>query len=611
MPRMKTTDSTNKNDFLWIFPLNVYAALLRSLPGQSPWLVYGELSSDDFDALQVSDVSLVELAGLLVSAQQKRVDRVLSALDCDVGARVLEVGCGQGALVDLLASRGFEAIGIDRHAAVLANAALAHASADQLVCCSFEQYRDDAGFDTVIFHNSARYCLPITLFHKALELLRPGGQLLICDEFVVCNNDRVDPQPLPLLDHVLALAKRMGFEVSSCEDQTADTHRFQQILVTVLERSQKALAELVCESDSTIQRLVTELQNETDASAHGERTHVLLSLHAPRSVQGFKNQTLGAPVLRNAADLTPEAYRQVFEDSFSVPFDPALWSWKYHSGRGVSVVAERGGQAVAHYGGVIRQIVYFSEPRKAVQICDVMVSPQERGFFSRNSLFFKTAASMLEQYAGYKADNLLGFGFPNLKAMHVAQRLGLYDKTDELMQIALAPHSTQEPLSDGNWRVCAADFGGALQARAEQLWQQMKAGFSDAILGVRDGDYLSYRFLQRPGLSYNCYTVMQGQDVKAVAFSREHGDRQLLMDIVAAPEHLEDALLSILRTAGQNKPYHFWLTAGQLARVTTQAEHFYITATGIQVPCNRWSPGPETQRLKNAWWLTAGDMDFL
>ncbi|MDP2285013.1 MAG: hypothetical protein Q8L06_12795, partial [Pseudohongiella sp.] len=129
--------------------------------------------------------------------------------------------------------------------------------------------------------------------------------------------------------------------------------------------------------------------------------------------------------------------------------------------------------------------------------------------------------------------------------------------------------------------------------------------------GVRDGDYLSYRFLQRPGLSNNCYTVMQGQDVKALAFSREHGDRQLLMDIIAAPEHLEDVLLSILISAGQNKPCHFWLTAGQLARVTTQAEHFHITATGIQIPCNRWSPGPETQRLKGAWWLTAGDMDFL
>ncbi|MDO9478034.1 MAG: GNAT family N-acetyltransferase [Pseudohongiella sp.] len=608
---MKTTDSINKNDFLWIFPLNVYAALLRSLPGQSPWLVYGELSSDDFDALQVSDASLAELAGWLVSAQQKRVDRVLSALDCDVGARVLEVGCGQGALVDLLSSRGFDVIGIDRHAAVLANATLAHASADQLVCCSFEQYRDDAGYDTLIFHNSARYCLPITLFRKALELLRPGGQLLICDEFVLCNNDSIDPQPLPLLDHVLALAKRMGFEVSDCEDLSADTNRFQQILVAVLERSQKALAGLTGESEADIQRLVTELQNETDASAHGARTHVLLSLHAPRSVPTLKNHTPGAPVLRNAADLTAESYRQVFEDSFSAPFDPALWSWKYDSGRGASVVAERGGQAVAHYGGAIRQIVYFSEHRKAVQICDVMVSPEERGFFSRNSLFFKTAASMLEQYAGYKADNLLGFGFPNLKAMHVAQRLGLYDKTDELMQIALAPQLPEASLPDEGWRVCIAEFDRTLRAHAEQLWLQMKAGFANAIIGVRDGDYLSYRFLQRPGLSYNCYTVMKGQVVKAVAFSREHGDRQLLMDIIAAPEHLEDALLSILRSAGQNRPYHFWLTAGQLARVTTQADHFHIAATGIQIPCNRWSPGPETQRLKGAWWLTAGDMDFL
>jgi hypothetical protein len=83
------------------------------------------------------------------------------------------------------------------------------------------------------------------------------------------------------------------------------------------------------------------------------------------------------------------------------------------------------------------------------------------------------------------------------------------------------------------------------------------------------------------------------------------------MDILAAPEHIEQALLAVLQSASHKLPIHFWLTSGQLSRVISQTERFDVTTTGIQLPCNRWSPGPQTERLINAWWLTAGDMDFL
>lgn len=619
MRHMETTDHINNVEDSWIFPLNVYATLLNTLVHHAPWLVYGEFSSDEFDALQQTPVDThpaSQLADALVCAQQRRVDRLLAAVRGRMGARVLEVGCGQGALVDVLHARGFDASGIDVNAGLLASSPLNNTLADRLICCAFENYCNDAGFDVLIFHGSARYVLPLTLFDKALDLLKPGGQLLICDEFVVCCDDVADPQPLAVLDHFLALAKRVGFNCLHCDDLSADTNRFQQILVGLLNRLKADLPWLTGESENAIHQLLTDLQNETIAGANGSRKHVLLSLQAPVTGVDRKKQQPGTLRLRNAATLPPESYRQVFETSFSAPFDPELWAWKYHSGRGASVVAERDGQAVAHYGGVVRQIAYFSHDHAAVQICDVMVLPQERGFFSRNSLFFKTAASMLEQHAGYKAASLLGFGFPNLKAMHVAQRLGLYDKTDELMQIALAPQLPDKQLPDehlpkDHCRVDEVEFDDTLQTQTDYLWQQMKSGFADAIIGVRDRSYLCYRFLQRPGLHYQCLTVMQGDQLLAVAFTRDHGDRRLLMDIIAAPQHLECALLSILQSAASDKPCHFWLTAGQLARVISQANEYCVTATGIQIPCNRWSPGPPTALLVNAWWLTAGDMDFL
>ena len=616
---MKTADRIKNNNASWIFPLNVYASLLQTLSGQSPWLVYGEMSAQEletFHGLPASATGLVSRTDALIAAQHKRVQRLLAAVQplsvhSEAASRVLEVGCGNGELVGMLLSRGFDAIGIDCCETPLANSTLSETTVQRLSCCRFEEFTDRAGFDVLIFHNSARYFLPLTLFYKTLRLLRPGGQLLICDEFVANLADNRTAQPLPMLEHVLALAKRTGFECQLHEDLTADTHRFQQVLTATVTALADQLPALAGETDAAIRQLIVDLNDETSASATGYRKHVLLSLRSPDKEVIKVNQQPAPVFLRGAADLPPEAYRHVFESSFSAPFDADVWAWKYLSGKGASVVAERDGQAIAHYGGVVRDILYFSQPCKAVQICDVMVSPQERGFFSRNSLFFKTAASMLEQYAGYNADNLLGVGFPNLKAMHVAQRLGLYEKTDELMQIAMASTVSDELQSLENWTVSEVDFDVPLQHLADELWQQMLTDFSDAIIGVRDADYLRYRFLQRPGLAYNCITVMQGSEIKALAFCRDHGDRRLLMDIIAAPEHIEQALLVAFQSAHQHKPMHFWLTSGQLDRVIRHKARFDITATGIQIPCNRWSPGPPTDRLINAWWLTAGDMDFL
>lgn len=619
MRRMKTADKTKNNNESWIFPLNVYARLLHELAGQSPWLVYGEMSAQVLNELQGKPRStswMESHAKALLIAQHKRVQRLLEAIQTPPvqspsALRVLEVGCGSGELVGLLLSRGFDACGIDCSKQALANSRLSQTLLHKLSCCPLQEFADNAGFDVLIFHNSARYFLPLTLYYKALTLLKPGGQLLICDEFVASAGDNSSPQPLPMLAHVLALAKRTGFDCQLCEDLTADTQRFQQVLTGLVAGMRDQLPTLTGESHAAIAQLIVDLSDETSASANGHRKHMMLSLRAPVTQVDNVNQRPDPGYLRNAADLSVEAFRRVFESSFSAPFNADLWKWKYLCGKGASVVAERDGQAIAHYGGVVRDILYFSQPARAVQICDVMVLPEERGFFSRNSLFFKTAASMLEQYAGYNADNLLGVGFPNIKAMHVAQRLGLYDKTDELMQITLASKVADDIQSQSDWSVSGAEFDVILQQHADDLWQQMRPGFADAIIGVRDADYLRYRFLQRPGLTYDCIKVMQGSDIRAVAFCRDHGDRRLLMDVIAAPEHIEQALLAVLQSASPQLPVHFWLTSGQLSRVISQGEHFDVTATGIQIPCNRWSPGPPTDRLLNAWWLTAGDMDFL
>lgn len=621
MQRMKNPDQS------LMFPLNVYAALMRRHAGQVPFLSYGDLSESDVQSLDASAASTrpARLAALLIEAQWRRADHILSRVlpadivnNPDPGSfvmsdytghlRVLEVGCGSGELARMLAERGYDVCAIDDHASVIKTelADSPVAGSLEFVVCDFAKFEDQRGFDLLIFNNSTRYFLPMTLFYKAQNLLRPGGQLLICEEFASNTAGEADPDSLPVQNHVLALAERLAFQQLSVDDLTDSTHRFQQVFVRLFGSALDELPALADVPVEVIDNLYQALQADTLAAVHGKRRHALISLRAPAA--GGESALPAGVYLRSAGDLAPAAYQDVFERSFDVSFNADLWIWKYHSGRGASVVAERNGQAIAHYGGVVRKIHYFSQPARAAQICDVMVMPDERSFFSRNTLFFKTAASMLEQYVGYRADNLLGFGFPNIKAMHIAERLGLYDKTDELMQIAFNSDGMEATPASG-WTTETVALESVMPL-ADLLWSQMAPSFADAIIGVRDADYLHYRFVQRPGQDYECLTVSFDGNVKALVFRRPHFNGFLVMDIVAAVHDLPAVLLAALQPS-DGRPSVFWLTAGQLDRVRRGTNNLVITKTGIQIPCNRWSRGPGTARLSGKWWLTAGDMDFL
>ena len=138
----------------------------------------------------------------------------------------------------------------------------------------------------------------------------------------------------------------------------------------------------------------------------------------------------------------------------------------------------------------------------------------------------------------------------------------------------------------------------------------MEADFTDAIIGLRDAAYLHYRFVQRPGMHYRCVVAHLNGKAVALGVLREHGEQYLLMDIVGAADVLSAAFSQICvfgRSVG--RPIVMWVTGGQVQRL--KHPDSLIESTGIQIPCNRWSRGPETGLLKGAWWLTAGDMDFM
>ncbi|GGF14551.1 ubiquinone/menaquinone biosynthesis methyltransferase [Aliidongia dinghuensis] len=115
----------------------------------------------------------------------RHLDR-LSALAALDGRRVIDVGCGDGALVRALARRGAAMTGIEIDARALAPALAAPLVAD-------ERYLEgraealplgDASVDVVLFFNSLHH-VPVDLLaralHEAARVLVPDGRLLVVE----------------------------------------------------------------------------------------------------------------------------------------------------------------------------------------------------------------------------------------------------------------------------------------------------------------------------------------------------------------------------------------------------------------------------------------------
>lgn len=581
------------------YPLNVYASLVKAEFGDLSGLGYGCMTA------AATDIS---------SAQLRMTARLRQAVVEAPGSRLLDVGCGMGRLAQQLAQRGYPVVGIDNNAAALALAqctldagSSSNCAQSTFIHVAFEDFVADQPFDVMIMQNSLRYLQTLTAFNKVQKHLKPGGQLLIFEEFGISNEARKHKH-LPEITQTLALAERLGFVLDSCVDVGKEVLPFMRQLLALVCKRAADVASLCDVSRQDTDLLCRALADDILKCEQGAISHFILDLRAPGLVvSNDKLSDVVASELLPGSSLPAENYRELFEKSFNTDFDPALWRWKYADGRGHSVVALQDSQPIAHYGGIRREIYYFGEPDAAVQICDVMVLPERRAFFSKKGLFFKTAATMLEQYAGYGAAHLLGFGFPNIKAMHIAERLGLYEKTDELLSLS-CPQNTKA--DDDAVLVSEADSRQVIDEHADALWARMLEASADRILGVRDRCYLNYRFIERPGINYRCFSVRSVGKIVAMAFVREHGEQYLIMDIVGAMHDISSALKALCRHGHElGRPMVFWITAGQLALFSDCA--LQTEATGIHLPCNSWSKGPPATRLAGAWWLTAGDMDFM
>lgn len=166
------------------------AAILSLLPDDEPAFVDDALRLRELRTAGLAEPGASGTPGGIAGPCHPDLDRGLyrAFLDLTVTAPLgdlLDVGCGRGRLMKLLASRANRAIGVDIDASArdLARAELLLAGLPNCSLRAADMYRlpfDDAEFDTVILDDVlAGAARPVAALRESGRTLRPGGRLLI------------------------------------------------------------------------------------------------------------------------------------------------------------------------------------------------------------------------------------------------------------------------------------------------------------------------------------------------------------------------------------------------------------------------------------------------
>ncbi len=335
---------------------------------------------------------------------------------------------------------------------------------------------------------------------------------------------------------------------------------------------------------------------------------------APVELAGADENGIFVRVLRKAvaprwqvSHVRPADFPEIallFQEVFGHPLSRELWDWKYADGHGNAVVASRDGALIAHYGGMYREVVLQGQPDWVFQICDVMVHPKERGVLTRQGPFLLTAATSAEIYGP------LGFGFPNARAMKVAEKMGLYSPAGQMAEVRWQPSSTGVRLRS---RVRSLEPRNAPdRVLVDSLWEAMVNDLRGSVVGVRDWAYVAHRYFGHPHNHYEVLLVsarLSGKPLGIMVLRRLEESCELL-DVIAPLSNLALVIDQARRMTAR------WGLAHLYCWITQNHAPLFVACAGkeealdVTIPTSCWTADPRADSFKGKWWLMSGDTDF-
>ena len=388
--------------------------------------------------------------------------------------------------------------------------------------------------------------------------------------------------PLAIWDQLATALQTGGLVVLICQEATASRMpRWQDYLIEIGRRC--GFESLMLSSDGV---------HESSAQ-ESETIHVLRKLRTQPRWE-----------LRHARASNSQAIAELFSEVFGHRISQAFWEWKYGDDHGHAVIAVRNGKVIAHYGGIYRDILIGGVQEWAFQICDVMVHPNERGVMTRQGPFLLTAATGAEVYGPY------GFGFPNARAMQIAEKMGLYAPVGTMSTVTWNAGTTRARLGT-RLRILTPNCNRDKHL-VEKLWKLMSRDLSDAVVGYRDWAYIQRRYLEHPQYRYEVIAVVSRltNSPLGVLVLRKFEESVELMDIVAPLNKIPVLVDQARRLAG------LWGKASVYCWITNkQTKNFMVQGAkegdlDVSIPTSVWTKDARALVFENRWWLMSGDTDF-
>lgn len=317
----------------------------------------------------------------------------------------------------------------------------------------------------------------------------------------------------------------------------------------------------------------------------------------------FKSQWTVSELTENDVSEVRALFQTVFDETMSADH----WQWKYGENRGLGMLVKNATETVAFYGAIKRDIAYFGDMVAGLQVVDTMVKKTDRGTLARNGPYFRAASAFLENYVGFLRPFLLAYGFPNARVMRLGEILGIQKPVGEIVE----PDWSVETLN-GKIDYLALDFTNTQHAQiVQQLWQQMRSGLRDAIVGDRSMAYIRHRYGQNPLHQYHMEFVYDEGNIVGLLVTREVHDRLFLMDLVAAPKQFPILIQRARQQASMlgKSSLYAWISESYLALLGEQ--HRNLVRLNVKIPTSVYTDGPAPEKLQDKWWLMAGDTDFL
>jgi hypothetical protein len=318
-----------------------------------------------------------------------------------------------------------------------------------------------------------------------------------------------------------------------------------------------------------------------------------------------------------------ESLLATFEAAFGRHLPLETWRWAFRQNpAGTQVqVAVRGDQVVAQYAALPSRVWMDGQERIFSQVVDSMVHPDERGGLGRQGTFARTALAFFEAHGlggvGGGAVSMF-YGWPVPANRRIGERLLGYERCGQ--QHALVRMMAEDPASGPE---SLADVGvtplSGFDEQALWLWERCAPQLGAST--VRDGAWLSWRYLRHPEHAYTCLGVCDSEEIlRGLAVGRaveQDGKRVALMADwlvpIAEPE-VAQRLLGAFELKAREwacEAIALWIPPASPWFTWFQVQGFGLRPTPWQRVVRSFDRRIDVEFAQAGWWYQLGDSDLV